>query len=92
MLLLAICIGSPVDAAGPSPSAKPRSDSGSVGLHAQGRCVPSKRKSSISSSPWTYILLRCRFVFGHVITWFSVRRSKSDQQNEVLCPKLMKHS
>ena len=88
MLLLAICIGSPVDAAGPSPSAKPRSDSGSVGLHAQGRCVTSKRKSSISSSLWTYILLprRCRFVFGDVITWLSVRRSTSDQQNEVPCP------
>ena len=44
--------GSPVDGEGPSPSANPRRDSGSVGLRAPGGCVASKRKrkSSISSS------------------------------------------
>ena len=72
--------GSPVTAAGPSPSVKPRRDSGSDGLRAPGRCVTSKRKSSISSSQRTYILFRCRFVFSHVIAWLSVRRSKSVQQ------------
>ena len=64
--------GSPVDAAGLSPPAKARResrDSGSVGLREPGRCVTSKRKSSISSSQRTYImiLLRCLFVFSHLI-------------------------
>jgi hypothetical protein len=45
-----------VDAVGPSPSAKPQRDSGSVGLRAPGRCVTPKLKSSISSSLRTYIL------------------------------------
>ena len=59
--------GSPVDDAGPGPSAKPRRVSGSAGFRAPGRCVTSKRKSSISSSQRTHILFRCRFVFSHVI-------------------------
>jgi hypothetical protein len=64
-------LASPVDVAGPSPSAKPRRDRGSVGLRAPGRCVTSKRKSSISSSQRTNILFRCLFVLSHVIAWLS---------------------
>ncbi len=47
-----------------------------------GRCVTAKRKSSISSSQRTYFLLRCRFVLRHVIAWLSVRRSKSESDQQ----------
>ena len=70
--------GSPVEVAGPSPSTKPRRERGSDGFRAPGTCVTSKLKSAMSSSHRTYILLRCRFVFNHVIAWLSVRKSKSD--------------
>ena len=63
--------GSPVHAAGPSPSAKPRRDSDSVGLRAPGGCVTSRRKSSISPSWRTRIWFRSRFVLSHVIAWLS---------------------
>ncbi len=55
-------------------------------MRAPGRCVTSKRKSSILSSQRRHILFRCRFVLNHVIAWFklSVRRSKSCQQPSVL--------
>ena len=55
-LLLTLWVRSPVDAAGPSPSANLRRDSGCVGLLAPGRCVTSKRKSSISSSGGRMVL------------------------------------
>ena len=55
-------VGSPVDAAGPSPpSAKPRLDSGSVGFRRPGSSFTSKRQSSISSSRRAQILFRCAF-------------------------------
>ena len=45
----------PIQGAGPSPSAKPARDSGSVGFREPGRCVTSTRKS-------TYTTFRCRAV------------------------------